>query len=283
MASESGLYVATATPPLSWRLGAAAALLAALALLALALAHWGWAWFGPQAAVMAVPAPETDLARRAADARLFGASNGATAAPGSAGADLGDLRLLGLFAERDGKGYALFRAGARGAVLIAAGQEIAPGVRVEAVRPDGVSLLDRGARRELALRERGGDNSRVAAAATAARPAACAAPPGFQGPVVRLNAELLGGMMDSPQAWKVLVAPASGALVVRDQSGFAGMLGFRNGDRVERANGIALAIPDDIAATILQPLTRSQPVWLAGMRDGKPQNWLYLNAGACPA
>ncbi len=99
---------------------------------------------------------------------------------------------------------------------------------------------------------------------------------------MRLNAELLGGMIDAPEAWKALVAPASGALVVRDQSGFAGMLGLKNGDRVERANGIALALPDDIAATILRPLTRSQPVWLAGTRDGKPQQWLYLNAGSCP-
>jgi hypothetical protein len=60
------------------------------------------------------------------------------------------------------------------------------------------------------------------------------------------------------------------------------MLGLKNGDRVERANGIALALPDDIAATILRPLTRSQPVWLAGTREGKPQQWLYLNAGSCP-
>jgi len=61
------------------------------------------------------------------------------------------------------------------------------------------------------------------------------------------------------------------------------MLGLRNGDRVETANGIALAIPDDIASTVLQPLTRSQPVWVSGTRGGKPQQWLYLNAGACPA
>jgi hypothetical protein len=33
----------------------------------------------------------------------------------------------------------------------------------------------------------------------------------------------------------------------------------------------------------LQPLTKSQSVWVAGTRDGKPQQWLYLNAGACPA
>ena len=77
-----------------------------------------------------------------------------------------------------------------------------------------------------------------------------------------------------------MVEPGSGALVVRDQSGFAGILGFKNGDRVESANGVALAVPADIPAMVLQPLTRSQPVWLAGTRDGKPQHWLYLNAGA---
>ena len=55
-----------------------------------------------------------------------------------------------------------------------------------------------------------------------------------------------------------------------------------NGDRVESANGVALAVPADIPTLVLQPLTRSQPVWLAGTRDGKPQDWLYLNAGACP-
>jgi len=111
----------------------------------------------------------------------------------------------------------------------------------------------------------------------------CAAPAGFAGQVIRLNAELLSGMIKAPDTWKALVQPGPGGLIVRDQSGFAGMMGLRNGDRIERANGIALAIPDDIAATVLQPLTRSQSVWATGSRDGKAQQWLYVNAGACPA
>jgi general secretion pathway protein C len=284
VASKAELYVTTVVPAAAWRWRAAAAvaLLAALALFALTLAHWGWIWFGPTPTVIALPAPETDLARRAAEARLFGTA-GAVPGNAPAGADLGDVRLLGVFAETGGKGYALLRAGTRAAVLVAAGQDIAPGMRVESVRPDGVSVLQGGARRELSLRPQAvADRPRVAAAAPSG-PAGCAIPAGFKGPVVRLNAELLGGMIDAPDAWKVLVAPASGALMVRDQSGFAGMLGLKNGDRVERANGIALALPDDIAATILRPLTRSQPVWLAGTREGKPQQWLYLNAGSCPA
>ena len=282
MASNAGLYVTPGGPPAPWRwrVAAAVALLAALALFALTLAHWGWLWFGPQPIVIAAPAPETDLARRTAEAHLFGAA-GAAPANAPASADLGDVRVLGVFAQADGKGYALVRAGTRAAMLVAAGQDIAPGIRIESVRPDGVSVVQGGVRRELSLRtQASADRPRVAAAA--AGPTACAIPAGFKGPVVRLNAELLGGMIDAPDTWKILVAPASGALVVRDQSGFAGMLGLKNGDRVERANGIALALPDDIAATILRPLTRSQPVWLAGTRDGKPQQWIYLNAGSCP-
>jgi hypothetical protein len=282
VASNAGLYVTNATPPpWRWRAAAAIALLAALALLALTLAHWGWMWFGPQPPAIAAPAPETDLARRAAEAHLFGTA-GALPANAPPGADVGDIRLLGVFAETDGKGYALLRAGTSAAMLVAAGQDIAPGVRVESVRTDGVSVLRGGVRRELSLRTQPAADRPRAVTAAAAGPTSCAIPPGFKGPVVRLNAELLGGMMDAPEAWKALVAPASGALVVRDQSGFAGMLGLKNGDRVERANGIALALPDDIAATILRPLTRSQPVWLAGTREGKPQQWLYLNAGSCP-
>jgi hypothetical protein len=100
--------------------------------------------------------------------------------------------------------------------------------------------------------------------------------------VLRLNAELLTGMIAAPDSWKALVQPAPGGLVVRDQSGFAGMMGLRNGDRIERANGIALALPEDVAGTVLQPLTRSLPVAVSGTREGKPQQWLYLNAGACP-
>jgi hypothetical protein len=195
----------------------------------------------------------------------------------------GELRLLGVFAQQDGRGYALFRS-ARGPLFAAAGTEIVPGVRVEAVWPGGVTLLERGARREIALRSAtSADKTRAAAATAGLKPAACAAPAGFAGQLIRLNAELLSGMIKAPDTWKALVQPGPGGLIVRDQSGFAGMMGLRNGDRIERANGIALAIPDDIGATVLQPLTRSQSVWVTGTRDGKAQQWLYLNAGACPA
>ena len=286
--SETELYGsrdgAPAALPTRWKLVAAAAMLAALALLALTLAHWGWQWFGPAPAAIATTAPDTEYARRVADAHLFGSAP-AAAAPGAVAAStsLGDLRLLGVIAQRDGRGYALFRAATRGPLLIAVGQDVASGVKLEAIRPNGVTLIDGGVRRDIQLRASiPSDKPRTPVAAATATASACAAPAGFSGPIVRLNAELLSGMMNTTDAWKALVEPGAGALIVRDQSGFASNLGLRNGDRVESANGVALAIPGDIPAMVLQPLTRSQAVWLAGSRDGKPQHWLYLNAGACP-
>jgi len=281
--SESGLYVTSARSSavigVAWKIAVVLAWLVALGILALTVAHWGWKWFGPAPVTIPVTIPDSDIARRVADAKLFGVAPAAT--PVTAGASLGDLRLLGVFALRDGSGYALFR-NTHGPLFVSTGQEMGAGVRLDAVRPDGVTLIDGGARREITLRTPATETRPPVAIAQSAKPSACAVPAGFAGPIVRLNAELLGGMTGTPDAWKALLEAGPGALIVRDQSGFAGMLGLKNGDRVERANGIPLAIPADIASTVLQPLTKSQAVWVAGTRDGKPQQWLYLNAGACP-
>lgn len=285
--SDAQLYGTTdALPPLRWRLVSWLAGLAAFAVLALVLAQWAWQWFGPSPVSIPVTSPAGDFGRRIADAHLFGS---AAPAPSTAVAPAtGDLRLLGVIAERDGHGYALFRSGSRGPLLVVAGQEVGAGVRLDAVRANSVTLVEGGVRRDIPLRAAASPPvARVGrgpqpVVATAARASACAPPAGFAGPIVRLNAELLGGMMTTTDAWKALVEPGAGALIVRDQSGFAGNLGLKNGDRVDSANGVALAVPADIPAMVLQPLTRSQPVWLAGSRDGKPQHWLYLNAGACP-
>lgn len=280
--SEPGLYASVAAGPWPGRLIAFVAMLAALVLLAVVLAHWGWRWFGPAPVALAPSRSDGELSRRIAEAHLFG-----TAAPSApakqAAAVRGDLRLLGVFAQQDGRGYALFRAGSRGALLVAAGDEAAPGVRLESVQPDGVTLIEDGERRAIDLRGTAPvEKASTASASKPVRGASCAAPPGFSGQIIRLNAELLAGMIDAPDTWKALLQPGPGGLVVRDQSGFAGMMGLRNGDHVERANGIALSLPEDVASTVLKPLTRSQPVRVAGTRDDKPQQWLYLNAGACP-
>ena len=112
--------------------------------------------------------------------------------------------------------------------------------------------------------------------------AACTAPAGYQGPVYRINAELLTGIASQPDSWKALLVAGNGGLTMRDDSGFAAMLGMRAGDRMAQANGIALTAADDVVVAVVKPLLASQPVRVAGTRDGKPAEWLFVNAGACP-
>ena len=161
-----------------------------------------------------------------------------------------------------------------------AGTELGKDVVLLEVRPDGVRIRDRGELRDIELRARA-SALRIEPTRSAAR-AACAPPAGYKGPVYRLNAELLTGIASQPESWTALLVPVPGGLAVRDGSGFAAMLGMKAGDRMAQANGIALAGVDDVLVAFVRPLVASQPVHVAGTRDGKPADWLFLNAGACP-
>lgn len=265
---------------------------AALALLAGVLASWGWRVAGP-AAVSVTPATPADPAAVILASGLWHGPGAAGPAPEARkdepAALAGDTRLVGVFAEREGRGYALFRLPS-GPRLVGAGQEIAQGASLVAVFPDGITIREGGTERRIALR--GEPAAKVTPAApnaaptTAARPArsaACTPPAGFKGPVLRLNAELFQGIIAKPETWTTLFVAERGGLAVRSDSGFSAMLAMRKGDRLTQANGIALTAPDDLVSAVLRPLAAQQQVRVAGQRDGQPREWLLLNAGSCPA
>ena len=269
--------------PWPWRTLAWIATALAGVMLAFVLAHWGWRVLGPAA----TPLPPTDTPERwtpaIVAAPIFGRADAPPAVVKSAPAQ-GDAKLLGVFAERDGGGYALFRLPDRGPVLVRTGQDVAQDVRLESVRNDGVRIRDHGETRDIALRVpqsaapgTTGDRART----TAAR-AACVAPVGYQGPVYKLNAELLTGIASQSDSWKALLVAGNGGLAIRDNSGFSTMLGMSAGDRMTQANGIALVNVEDVLVAFVKPLVANQQVRVAGTRDGKPAEWLFVNAGACP-
>ena len=296
-----------------WRAASLLATLLGAALLALVIAHWGWRWFGPGDTSVAPGASATPSSDTIIAAAPFGRAlqPEATAAVATAAAPRGgglaaDAKLLGVFAGTDGSGYALLRLPERGPVLVHSGQDISPGVRLDAVNKAGITISEQGARRDIALRPEAGTAlapapgsaapATVAAAApqpTLSRSAqraamrngedpACRAPQGFTGAIYRLNAELLTGMAAQPQSWSALLSPDGGALVVRDETGLATMLGMKAKDRLQQANGIPLNAVNDVLTAIVKPLTASQAVRLSGIRDGKPREWLFLNASTCP-
>jgi hypothetical protein len=255
------------------------ATLLAAALLAIVVAYWVWQWFGPARVHVAPAAPANPAAALIASS-LFNSGALPATAPESAPALSGDARLLGVFAEAGDRGYALFRLPS-GPRLVAAGQEIAPGATLAAVRPDSIDVRESAGLRSIALRAAPlkGMTAATASKATSAR-IACAPPAGFKGLVVALNTELVGGLMAQPDSWRALVEPVNGALTVRDESGFAAMLGLKRGDRVMQANGIALTVPEDVIGAVLRPLASNQPVRLSGTRDGQPRE-LWLRSAAC--
>ncbi len=273
-----------ARPSWWWRGAAWIATSAGVAVLAYVIAHWGWHWFLPHAPIAMTSEVPERWAPAILASPLFGSpapSAAASAAASSEPATLqGDTRLLGVFAGKDGSGHALFRIAARGPVLVRAGEEIASDVTLVEVRPDGVRIRDHGEMRTLGLRPT--TALPKAAAGRSAPSLACAAPPGFRGPVYRLNAELLTGIAARPDGWRALLVPVADGLAVREGSALTAMLGLKPGDRVAQANGIALAGIDDILVAFVKPLIASQPVHVAGIRDGQPAAWLFLNAGACP-
>jgi len=280
----STLPTVSARPPLAYRIVGGVAALAAGALLAVVIAFWGWRWLGPTPPAAPTPREPASWAPAITESMVFGSTSAGQSAAVPAPVTLsGDTRLLGVFAERDGGGYALFRLAGTGAVLVRAGAQVSDGVTLVAVRPDGVRIDDHGQPRELALRAAATPPppAKSAPVATNAR-SACVLPAGYRGPVYRLNAELLTGLSAQPANWQSLVEPGEGALVVRDGSGLAAALGLAAGDRITQGNGIAVSRIDDVVNAIVRPLLASQPVRVTGTRGGKPLEWMLVNAGACP-
>ena len=267
---------------------AALATLLAGAALACVIAYWGWRLLGPAPIQVPSMGPVNPAATIAA-ANLFG---GAAAQPSSAGVEpaLGaDTKLMGIISETGDRGYALFRL-PTGARLVAQGDEIVRGATLVSIERDGVTIRDGAGERRYLLRTGAGNAGRAAAPTLAANTkmpgaparaaATCAPPAGFRGSVVRLNAELLGGVGTESVPWNSLLSPVEGGLVVRSDNGFAAMLGLKIGDRLTQANGIALGAPDDVAAAIVRPLVNNQGVRLIGARDGATQE-LWLANVAC--
>lgn len=126
------------------------ATVAALAVLGSIAAYWTWAWFAPRPEIRAPQAADSGAGLSAA--RLFGIVEG----PRGAAAPTGlAIELLGVVAASGGRpGYAVLRLDAKEILAVRAGDELAPGIRIEQVFPDHVTLERGGTRETLAWPEK---------------------------------------------------------------------------------------------------------------------------------
>ena len=125
--------------------------LAALLLLGLVLAYWTWTWFGPRAEPRIETAAEP-TGRMVSASALFG-----RALDKGAGTPTGlGIELLGVMAATGaGPGYALVRLNTKQELWVRAGEDITPGICLDDVFPDHVTLQRNGTRETLALPEQG--------------------------------------------------------------------------------------------------------------------------------
>ena len=263
------------------RILVAAANLIAFGAFAAVVAYWGWRWLGPAPVHIDSASPKDPVAEMAVSPP-FGTSVTASGTEIAPVPQAGNVRLLGVLAEPGGKGRALFRLADGSARLLGAGDALSADAKLVEVRPDGVTVRDAAGERAMLLRSQATTAASAASSAVTAS-AACKAPAGFKGSVLRLNAELVQGLITQPQALRAVADAGDSGLLIRDDSGFAAMIGMGKGDRVTHANGIALRAPEDLIVAVLRPLAASQPVRLVGSRGGEPREVLVLNAGACPS
>ncbi|MBN8773181.1 MAG: hypothetical protein J0J02_03350 [Thiobacillus sp.] len=219
-------------------LGAPLNLLLLLGLAAL-LAHWTWRFAAP---LPPLPASSAD-AGIVLDTQL--ASLRAAAL---------ELKLRGVFAARDGKAMAIV-GGDGPDRAVAPGEEIVPGVVLDAIAPDHLVLLNRGVRERLDLDALG-------------RPLALT---DGDTPVSRQEFEQA---LADPRSLGVQArlesGPLSGLLLTSVAGdGLAARLGLQSGDTLRMVNGMPVASMQDFARQ-LSGTAGAQRLTVVGERQGRP-------------
>lgn len=227
--------------------------------LAALLAHWTWRFAAPGAPQPAAGArAEVQLGAALETlraARLFGAAAGADTT--TERETTLNLKLRGVFAALGGLPALAILAVDGQDLAVATGKEVQPGVTLDAVAPDHVILVNRGARERLDLEELG-------------RPLTLA---NGDIPVTRQEINLA---LANPQSLGVQVKSGSGpqgGLVLTRVSGdgLVARLGLQSGDVLRMVNGSPVTNVQDLAQQLAGNAS-VQRIILVGERKGKPLN-----------
>lgn len=275
------------------RNGVAVATVLLLILLAWLVVQWTWLFLAPRAAPAAAPAARVaDLdtaANRIVNAHLFGVASERKPVEAAPVSTL-NLRLKGVFAySRETPAFAIVNTGAKNDEAFKVGDEITPGVQLDAVLPTHI-LIDRGGARErVNLEERpGGPGGIGNVGNTGGNTGNIGGVPRSQ---FRLNVpspapnnynlsrnELQTSLQDPRQLanlGRVNANPGGGVLMEEVPNGsLAERLGLQPGDIIRNVNGNAVNSPNDLTK-LYQQLGQAGQIRLEGARGGKPLNLTY--------
>ncbi len=257
-----------------------------LILLAYLLAKWTWLFTQPRQAITP-PSSETisldSVTERIVGAHLFGLAGERKSAEAAQVSTL-NLRLKGVFAfSRDTPAFAIVNTGGRNDEAFKVGDEIQPGVKLDAVHSTHIVLQRGGAIERVNLEER-------PAGAPSARPPVRPSlpPPPMSGPAVApapagppanvSRSELQSAAQDPRPAVNLgrVNANAGGGLLMEEvpPGSLAQRLGLQPGDVVRSINGNAVNSPNDLIR-LYQQIGQVKQINVEGARANRPLNLTY--------
>lgn len=244
-------------------------LLALMIVLATQLAHWTWTFITPNRDTPSPSVVQTDAAaaaRMIISEHLFGYAD-QTANPASSDASL-NIRLSGVFATRGrSASYAIVNTGAKTDQTVRVGDEIQPGVTLQAVHPASITVNHAGLTKRISLVQK--DPEQLLTQATPATlgirslgyNAYSVSRNNLTTVLQNGNANIRLGQLTSASGGGMLVTDAPTGSLTKE-------LGLQTGDLLRNINGQAVSSTADLAS-IYQRFKQASQVQLDITRAGK--------------
>jgi len=252
------------------------ALLLLVVALGAQLAHWTWVLFAPRQDSVALPSSPADVAaagRIIAAAHLFGHSTQPVSLPDGNGADL-NVRLKGVFAARGRiPSFAIINTGGKADLAVRAGDEVQPGLTLQAVHSQYIVVSREGALQRINLEQKGLSQSPGQIGATRLGINAV----GYNAYSISRSdlTAALQAQNNTTNLGKLSNAPGGGLQVMEASSGsIAEKLGLQAGDVLRQINGQYVSSSADLSR-IYQQLQQVSQIQLELVRSGKPIQLRY--------
>lgn len=238
------------------------------------LARWTWSFFPAPRAVpprlSPSPGASADAVAVIGQARLFG---GAAETSAPTGLTALNFRLLGVFATREQEGMAaIINTGEPKNKAVRAGEEVAPGIVLDAVFADHVLLRRQGVTERLNLDRKEGEL--LVPAASSIQGVEMLGDGSYRVARTRIQ-DMLQSTGQAALFGAVAQAPNGGVSVALPPASPVLKLGLRPGDVIRRINGQAIDQSSDLSK-LVREFGRTDRIRIEGARDGRPLALSYV-------